>query len=99
MSDTIFPEGLWFNLPHEKAPSFVKGSVSVDIAKFARWAEQHANERGRFRINLKVGKSGKAYAELDTYKAESAAGEYEAERRKDAQWAKKIADMDDEIPF
>ncbi len=96
MSETIFPEGLWFNLPNERAPSFVKGSVSVEVEKFARWADKHADARGRVRINLKVSKGGRSYAELDTYKP----AEKEAPRPSGSRPAASVDDgMDDEIPF
>ena len=69
-NDPIWIKGLFFNLPHENAPSFVKGSISIHPATFLKWVDDNSsllNEKGYVKISLKVGKSGKEYAEVDTY--------------------------------
>lgn len=91
MSEADFPEGLWFNQPHEKAPSFVKGSISVDLKKFSRWAEAHLDDKGRVRIKLLEAKSGKYYAALDTFKPE--------DKKPAKQKLERPPEYDDEIPF
>ena len=48
MADKIFPIGLYVNPPSEKAPNFVKGSISIHKDKFAELFEQveeYANEK------------------------------------------------------
>jgi len=68
MADKIFADGLRFELPSEKAPDFVKGKLSIKIAEFIPFLEKHQSNAGWVNIDLKVGQSGKAYAELDTWK-------------------------------
>ena len=41
MTEKNFPNGIYFNLPKEKAPDFVKGNVSIKKAEFIAWLEQH----------------------------------------------------------
>ena len=66
-----FIQGLWFNLPHEKAPDFVKGSVSLSKESFLKWLQEEVpNEKGYIKIDLKVSKQGKAYAEVNDYQPE-----------------------------
>lgn len=68
MSDK-FVTGLFVNPPHEKAPDFVKMSLSIKPAEFAEWLKaQEPSDKGYIRIQVKEGKSGKWYAELDTWK-------------------------------
>jgi hypothetical protein len=48
MADKIFPIGLYVNPPNEKAPEFVKGSISIQKDKFAELfeqVEQYANDK------------------------------------------------------
>ena len=71
MAEKIWVDGLWFNMPHEKAPDFVKGSVSIHVERFATWLNEKntlADENGKIRISLKLSREGKGYAEVDTYK-------------------------------
>ena len=64
--EKTFAEGLIFKLPSEKAPDFVKGSLSIKVDEFIAFLEKNA-KNGWVNINLKLSKSGKAYAELDTW--------------------------------
>lgn len=77
--DTIFTDGLTFWLPRDGAPEYVRGQLSIDPRRFVEFMNAHkdklvaytdrdGNERKQFRIDLKVGKGGKAYAALNTYK-------------------------------
>lgn len=65
-TDKVFTEGMIFKLPSEKAPDYVKGSISIKVDEFIAFAEKN-KKNGWLNVNLKVGKSGKAYAELDTW--------------------------------
>ena len=68
MSENNYPAGFFFNLPHEKAPEFVKGSGVIQRDVFIKWLqEQQTNEKGQVRLQFKVGREGKGYASLDTY--------------------------------
>lgn len=63
-----YPAGLFFNLPHEKAPDFVKGGVAIRPDVFIEWLkQQQTNDKGYVKLQFKVGKEGRGYATLDTY--------------------------------
>ena len=71
MADKIFPVWLYVNPPNEKAPDFVKGSISIQKDKFAELfeqVEQYANEKGYFKLSILEGKEGKYYCVVDTWK-------------------------------
>ena len=68
MTENNYPAGFFFNLPHAKAPDFVKGSGVIQRDVFIKWLqEQQTNEKGQVRLQFKAGKEGKGYASLDTY--------------------------------
>jgi len=67
MGESIFASGIMFKLPRENAPDYVKGSLSVKLDDFVAWAKNNA-ENGWVNLDLKVGKSGKPYVELNTWK-------------------------------
>lgn len=66
MADNIFVDGMIAKKPHEKAPDFVKANLSVKLGDFIRFADPH-KKNGWVNIVIKEGRSGKYYAELDTY--------------------------------
>ena len=68
--EKIFINGMRFDLPAENAPDFVKGKISINVAEFTEFAEKNKTQTGWLNIDLKVSKSGKAYAELNTWKPE-----------------------------
>ena len=64
-----FPEGIIFKLPRNEAPDFVKGSLSIKRADLIKWLNSKSDEW--INLDLKVGKSGKAYAAINTWKPET----------------------------
>ena len=64
-----FPEGIIFKLPRNEAPDFVKGSLSIKRADLIKWLNSKSDEW--INLDLKVGKSGKAYAAINTWKPEN----------------------------
>ena len=70
MSDIEFAKGIYFNRPHENAPDFVLGSISVRADVFAEWlAQQTPNEKGYIRLKVNAAKSsGEPYVALDDWK-------------------------------
>lgn len=63
-----FVAGMYFNQPHEKAPDFVLGSISIRPIDFIAWLSlQKQNEKGYIKISIKKSKAGKIYSELDEY--------------------------------
>tara|TARA_Y100001937_G_scaffold49140_1_gene68498 strand:- start:475 stop:738 length:264 start_codon:yes stop_codon:yes gene_type:complete len=63
-----FPQGLIFKLPRENAPDFIKGSLSIKRAELIQWLNSKSDEW--INLDLKEGKSGKAYAAVNNWKPE-----------------------------
>jgi len=64
-----FVDGMIFRKPREGAPEFVKGSISVKVDDFIRFANENVVD-GWINIDLKKSKEGKLYLQLNTYKKE-----------------------------
>jgi hypothetical protein len=65
--EKIFATGIFFDLPSVTAPEWVKGRVSFRCIDAIKFLEEHQNNAGYCSIDLKVGQSGKPYAELNQY--------------------------------
>lgn len=65
--DKQFPEGIYWNDKHEKAPSFIKGSISIKVEKAIPWLREKVNNGGYVNITVKESRAGKVYLELDTW--------------------------------
>jgi len=63
-----FPNGVIFKLPRQGAPDYVKGSISIKRAELIQWLNGKSDEW--INLDLKVGKSGKAFASVNTWKPE-----------------------------
>jgi hypothetical protein len=69
VADKQFAKGIYFNLPHERAPDFVIGRISIQATHFRAWlADQHEDAKGYVNLQVKKAKDGKPYVELDTWK-------------------------------
>ena len=66
MADNNFPKGLIFKKPHDNAPSFVKGALSIKVSEFTEWAKEN-EKNGWVNLDLKESKEGKYYASINTY--------------------------------
>ena len=70
-NEKVFPKGLYYNKPHENAPDFVLGKLSVQLAWFSEWLEANqklANDKGYLNFGILMSKnSGKPYVVVDTY--------------------------------
>jgi hypothetical protein len=73
VSDKEFAEGLIVKLPRDGAPDYVIGSLSIKRDEFLAWLGSRDGEW--VNLNLKRGKSGKAYAEVDNWKPQGRANE------------------------
>ena len=93
MSEKEFVAGLYIKPPHEKAPDFVKFSISIKRADLGNWLRGKSDEW----INLQVKESqnGKWYAEVDNWKPNEGGASQVA---KDAA-VNGLPDYDDDIPF
>jgi hypothetical protein len=90
MSDKEFVDGLLVKAPHEKAPDFVKCSISIKRKDLGNWLRQKDDEW--INIDVKVAKSGKWYAEVSHWKPKP---------KQDADITKPDIDpnFDQDIPF
>ena len=102
MSDNVeFVSGLYVKPPHEKAPDFVKFSISIKRADLGNWLRGKDDEW----INLQVKESreGKWYACVDNWKPEKKADFQAPPARQsistEAVDDKGQFDYDDDIPF
>ena len=67
--ESKFLDGLIFKLPHDNAPDFVKGKLSIKREELIKTL-QGMNEEW-INLDLKVSKEGKAYAQIDEWKPNS----------------------------
>jgi len=66
-----FLDGLIFKLPHDNAPEFVKGSLSIKREELI--ASLQAQTGDWVNLDLKVSQGGKAYAQINDWKPEATA--------------------------
>lgn len=95
MADDIeFVKGLVVKAPHERAPDFVKASISIKVEELGLWLrEKHKAGEEWVNVDVKEAKSGKWYAAVSTFKP----------TKQDEKPAKKSASRepgeDDDIPW
>lgn len=66
MADKIFVDGLFAKEANEKVKHFIPARLSFKVAEFIPFLNAHA-VNGYVNVDIKIGKSGKMYAELDTW--------------------------------
>lgn len=96
MTEKEFVDGMIFKTPHEKAPDFIKAKMSIKRAELIAWLNTKSEDW--INLNVKEAKSGKWYAEVDTWKPTKAANEA---KNHDANYTLSTdsAMTTDEIPF
>jgi len=105
MTETIFSEGVSWEDPHAKAPSFVKGKVHINIDKFTKWIQanpQYVSERGYLKLDLKESKKKTLYFSVDTWKPtgeKPKPRELTPEEIKQAYPDHPVAGIDEEVPY
>ena len=83
MSDKEFVKGLFVKPPHDRAPDFVKCSMSIKLEDFKNWLRPQVDEW--INIDVKEGRNGKWYTEVNNWKPK--------------QDAPKDQEFDDDIPW
>ena len=88
-NETEFVPGLFVKPPHERAPDFVKASISIKVEDLGKWLREQykAGKTDWINIDVKESKGGKWYAAVSKFKPKDKAG------------AKKSADEDLDVPF
>lgn len=66
--EKLFFEGLKIGKPHDNAPGFVKGKVAIKVDELVAFLQKHQNEKGWLNADLKEGRNGGYYMEVDTWK-------------------------------
>ena len=61
-----FVDGLFVDKPHDKAPDFIKCSISIKRSALISWLSQ--KEDDRINIDVKESKAGKYYASVNDFK-------------------------------
>lgn len=69
MSETIFPQGIFFNPRTPNQPEFVKGRVSFKVVDACAFLKAHTNEKGYCNIDLLKSREGKMYFKLNEFKS------------------------------
>lgn len=97
MADAIFVDGMIVKR-RDNAPEFVVANLSVKVAELVPFLEQN-QKNGWVNIDVKVGKSGKLYASLDTWQpTQGQAAQAGMEQARKAAEPSTPPD-DDDIPF
>ncbi len=92
-----FVRGLIVKAPHERAPDFVKASISIKVEELGMWLrEKHKAGEEWVNIDVKESKGGKWYAAVSTFKKKPAGAEKPA-ADKPRPAARKLAE--DDVPF
>lgn len=88
-----FPKGIrWVN-PHEKAPDFIKGKLSLKIEEFIPYLQENA-QNGWVNLQVKKSQKGIMYLELDTWQPTSS--QQAKEMIEDEVSQEKVINYDDE---
>lgn len=66
MSDIKFVDGLIVKAPHEKAPDFVKASISIKRSELISWLSLQTDDW--INLDVKESKGGKWYASVNDFK-------------------------------
>ena len=73
MSEPIFADGFILKAPHDKAPDYIKGSISVKVDEAIAFLEMHKDAKGWVNLDLKVAKNDKWYIQKNEWKPEKKA--------------------------
>ena len=85
MADKEFVDGLIVKAPHEKAPEFVKCTLSIKRKDLGNWLRGKTDEW--INVDVKVSQKGVWYCEVNNWKPEGKAAKPAAQ------------DFNDDIPF
>lgn len=88
MSDKEFTNGLMVKAPNDKAPEFVKCSISIKRADLGNWLRGKTEEW--INLDVKVAKTGKWYCEVNNWKPSAKSADKPSA---------KPEPMNDDIPF
>ena len=100
MDDIKFADGIYFKEPHQNAPDFVKGKLSIQKQKLIAWLEgMDAGEEGYINLDIKVAKSGKLYIAVDNWKPNNQQQAQQKPQLTPQQQEQMDTRIDDDVPF
>ena len=85
----VFANGFIFKKPHEKAPDFVKGKLSLRSQEAIQFIKDN-DKNGWVNLDLCKSKEGKLYFSLD---------DFEPTSEKEAQTREEVVPNSEDIPF
>lgn len=74
---TVFPKGVRFFEPHEKAPKFIKGSIMITLNELVQFCKENPellteyNGQKQLKLQLLEKKQGGLTLSVDTWKKEN----------------------------
>ena len=72
MSEKEWIDGLTVKAPHERAPDFVKMTMSFNVKKLGNWLREKSKAGEEWvNIDVKEAKGGNWYAEVSQYKSKA----------------------------
>ena len=95
--EPIFIDGLIVKAPHENAPDFVKGAISINVSSLMSWLSTQSTDW--VNADIKVSKAGKWYSQVNTFKPESRQDMTANQNQPPQGSPTPPMDFDDDIPF
>ena len=95
MSEKQFVDGLIVKPPHEKAPDFVKCSISIKRKDLGNWLRGKSDDW--INLDVKAAKSGKWYAEVNDWKPQARGDEPRGDEPRGSGAGSDF--IDDDLPF
>ena len=97
--DKVFADGVIFKKPHENAPDFVKGSLSLKMKDLIEFAKKYHKD-GWLNLDLLESRNGKYYAALNTFEPMKQSSPEPPANQPDPHGNLPASgDFDDDIPF
>lgn len=96
MTEKVFAKGLYVKAPSEKAPDFVKFGMSIKRQEVMDWLQGMPDEW--INLQVKEAKSGKWYAEVDTWRPDASKARV-AYTPPSAPQSNPFESLDEDIPF
>ena len=62
-----FVDGMMFSKPHDNAPDFVKGQISIRVDEMIASLQKYRKADGWVNIDMKKSRGGKLYFEYNTW--------------------------------
>ena len=69
MDKNNYTEGLYINMPSEKAKDFIRVKLGINVNKFINWLSQNEDSRGYVNIDIKYSKNdrNKLYGSVNSF--------------------------------